>query len=359
MSHGLSAPRSRASGLRRPFAVAVCLVLLGAPAAAESSATPPVPTKDAAQGSTGTSPAAAAPTGGHEDAASAREHRRKALAGVKSWGYQLRLLRPPQVAASPFDLVVIDHAISEGGRHIAAYGSELLQMIRKRPDGSRRIVLAYLSIGEAERYRFYWKPEWADSRPTWLGGVNPQWDGNYTVRYWDPDWQRIIVGGPNSYLERIKAAGFDGIYLDRADIFQEFSRSRPSAEREMAAFIAKIAQAARRDAPHFLVVMQNAEELLRHANVITAIDGIAKEDLFYGENHDGQPNPAGTVATTLSNLRIARRAGKRVLVVEYVDSASTAAALRRRANAEGFVIHFARRDLGSLMTTAPDQRNSE
>jgi cysteinyl-tRNA synthetase len=283
------------------------------------------------------------------------QERQNVLAQVRNWGYQLRLMRAPQIAASPFDLVVIDHALSEGGRHVAAFGPELLRAMKTKPDGSRRVVLAYLSIGEAETYRYYWQPAWSENRPNWLGGLNPQWEGNYTVRYWDADWQRIILGGPNSYLERIKAAGFDGVYLDRGDIFQEFSGSRPQAAQEMAAFIGRIAEVARRDMPQFLVVMQNAEELLEDPTVLNAIDGIAKEDLYTGENHDGRPNDAGTIAATLSNLRLAKRAGKRVLVVEYVDDAATSGALRRRAESQGFVIHFAKRDLSSLRVTAPDE----
>lgn len=29
---------------------------------------------------------------------------------------------------------------------------------------------------------------------------NPEWRGNYKVRYWDNDWQNIIYGKDNSYL---------------------------------------------------------------------------------------------------------------------------------------------------------------
>ena len=51
---------------------------------------------------------------------------------------------------------------------------------------------------------------------------NPDWAGNYKVRYWDPEWQTIISGAPDSYLGKIQAAGFDGVYLDIIDAFEYF-----------------------------------------------------------------------------------------------------------------------------------------
>jgi cysteinyl-tRNA synthetase len=51
---------------------------------------------------------------------------------------------------------------------------------------------------------------------------NRQWKGNYKGDYWDPDWQAIILGGENAYLDKILAAGFDGVYLDIIDAFEYF-----------------------------------------------------------------------------------------------------------------------------------------
>jgi len=94
--------------------------------------------------------------------------------------------------------------------------------LKVKEDGGRRLVIAYMSIGEAEDYRYYWKPEWKADPPTWLEAENPNWEGNYEVRYWDPDWQRIIYGNDDSYLKRIIDAGFDGVYLDIIDAFEHF-----------------------------------------------------------------------------------------------------------------------------------------
>ncbi len=79
-----------------------------------------------------------------------------------------------------------------------------------------------MSIGEAEDYRYYWQDSWINNPPNWLEDENPDWEGNYKVRYWDKDWQSIIYGNDNSYLKKIINAGFDGVYLDIIDAFEYF-----------------------------------------------------------------------------------------------------------------------------------------
>jgi len=79
-----------------------------------------------------------------------------------------------------------------------------------------------MSIGEAEDYRYYWKAEWKTNPPSWLAEENPNWPGNYKVRYWNEDWQNIIYGNNDSYLRKILDAGFDGVYLDIIDAFEYF-----------------------------------------------------------------------------------------------------------------------------------------
>lgn len=287
------------------------------------------------------------------------EQRQLILGPVREWGFQLRRIDFPTIAQSPFDLVVIDHALASGRRFQREFGKDQVRQIQQRPDGRRRLVLAYLSIGEAERYRFYWNQDWysAEKRPAWLGPMNTVWDGNYVVRFWNPEWQRLIFGSPDSYLGRIKAQGFDGIYVDRADVYQEWTKENPNAEKDMVAFLANLGQAARADDPYFLVVMQNAEELVAHKPVIEAIDAVAKEDLLYGIDHRGGLNDTANIDWSLQKLREARKAGRKVMVVEYLSDPDKAAGVRRRVEKEGFIVHFTSRDLGELSVVPPDRRS--
>ena len=260
------------------------------------------------------------------------------------------------LAASPFDLIVIDHAPDRVESVELMFKRSEIQALKSKPDGSRRLVLAYLSIGEAERYRFYWDESWLEPgrRPSWLGADNPQWAGNYPVEFWNPEWQKLIYGASGSYVERVMEAGFDGVYLDRADVYQQFP-ARPQAEAEMAEFLARLADHVRRLKPDALVVMQNAEELLRRRHVRARLDAISKESLYLNPEA-AKPATADDTRQSISDLRLARKDGRKVLVVEYTIDPMVAAAARRRAEADGFLIHFAERTLSQLNLRGPDQQ---
>ena len=62
------------------------------------------------------------------------------LAAAKSWGYQLHKFDPDTLAASSYDMLVIDY--SREGKPARALTPEEVDKIRVKPDGERRIVLA-------------------------------------------------------------------------------------------------------------------------------------------------------------------------------------------------------------------------
>jgi cysteinyl-tRNA synthetase len=114
------------------------------------------------------------------------------------------------------DLLIIDAFYN--GAALTAADISILKNQRERT----RMVIAYMSIGEAEDYRYYWLSSWSSNPPSWIAAENPEWEGNYKVRYWDPSWQGIIFGSDSSYCGRIISAGFDGVYLDIIDAFEYF-----------------------------------------------------------------------------------------------------------------------------------------
>ncbi len=281
---------------------------------------------------------------------SATERRAQRLRAVRNWGYWLSSFDIGEVVAAPHDLMVVDNGVSANRRFLRDRSPEEVTRMKRRPDGSPRVLLAYLSFGEAERYRAYWRPEWYDrtKKPVWLGDVNPDWDGNYFVQYWHPAWQALMFGGPESYLDIIMRQGFDGVYLDRADAFLNWEKTRPTAEADMASFLRRLSDYARKRNPDFLVVMQNAEELLDEPQVLDSIDGIAKEDLFFGVDKPETPNNPADVAFSLKQLRMARDVGRKVLVVEYLNDPVKLTATAKRIVDDGFVPYFAPRMLNCL-----------
>ena len=283
------------------------------------------------------------------NAAVADESRRGRLAAVRTWGYQLRQIVPTEIAASAYDLVVIDYSNDRRYNMEWPLPPADVATMQQRPDGRRRIMLSYLSVGEAEDYRNYWQWEWLEApanRPSWLGNENPEWEGNYPVKFWDVGWQSMMFGGPEKYLDSIIRAGFDGVYLDRVDVYSEWGKTNPKAETEMVKFIERLSAYARRLNPEFMIIIQNGEELVRHASVRKAIDGVAKESLFYGVNGADVANPEAEIGFSLGHLRTARKAGGLVLLVEYAKADAARAEISRRAAMEGLPLLLTHRDLG-------------
>lgn len=124
------------------------------------------------------------------------------------------------VSATNYDLLVLDLFFEDD----MAFTAAEVERLKQKANGGKRLVICYMSIGEAEDYCYYWQSEWKRDKPAWLARENPEWQGNYKVRYWDPAWQEIICGAGDSYLNRILAAGFDGVYLDIIDAFEYFEK---------------------------------------------------------------------------------------------------------------------------------------
>ena len=249
---------------------------------------------------------------------------------VKSWRYQLQNIDPAEIANSSHDLVVIDYSGTDG-----PFSNAQVERMKQKPDGSRRIVLAYMSIGEAEDYRWYWSQRSA----SWLGAENPKWRGNYGVRFWDPAWQEIIL----TYTDRILAAGFDGVYLDKVDEFEDMGHRD-----DMIEFVSRIAARAKSQRSDFLVISQNGDELLSDTKFRHAIDGFAREDLFYGEESDGKRNRAASIHESVKRLKMLAAEGKPVFVVEYPRTDKQARTARREISGQGFIGLMARRALNAL-----------
>lgn len=124
------------------------------------------------------------------------------------------------VTATNYDLVIMDLFFEDA----TAFTSTEINQLKNKANGGKRLVISYMSIGEAEDYRYYWQANWNANKPVWLDKVNPDWPGNFKVKYWNQEWQNIIYGNDNSYLKKILDANFDGVYLDIIDAFEYYEK---------------------------------------------------------------------------------------------------------------------------------------
>ena len=92
------------------------------------------------------------------------------------------------ITSTNYDLLIMDLFFDETAEFTAGEVSQL----KNKANGGKRLVISYMSIGEAEDYRYYWQSGWEPGDPFWLDDENRDWGGNYKVRYWEPEWKKII-----------------------------------------------------------------------------------------------------------------------------------------------------------------------
>ena len=274
----------------------------------------PSPTSKARQGMP--SPTASRSQGIASPTANAgSKEMRRPWSAIHNWTYWLNNPNLQQLAATNFELIVVDY--SADGSAPRAFSSAQIHTLRNAT--CQRRVMAYLSIGQAESYRGYWQQGWRQGTPAWLDAPDPNWANNYWVHYWDSAWQQIIY----RYIDDIIAAGFDGIYLDRVDAYEESYAA--GHEDDMVRFIMNLAHYGRVHSPlgeDFGVIVQNAENLaMKHKDYVQTVTGIGREEVYIQATNRPTSASERTDAESLLDIFRQNSRGKLVLTIDYANQA--------------------------------------
>lgn len=261
--------------------------------------------------------------------------------------YQLQNATYSSLASEAFRLAVVD---------MDDTGMDATQVASLTKDQGK-LVLTYLSIGEAEDYRDYWQDgDWNHSPPDFLLGENPDWEGNYSVEFWDEDWQQIMFSRVDEAIE----LGYSGIYLDIVDAYtvgrvrNAHSGSEAEIRQEMIDFVIALSEHAKAQKDDFMVVPQNALGLLaqRENNpdgssnkaYLDAVDGLGVEDLWYDGNRS-----SGWTNGDLEFIAHALAADKFVLATSYPTNNSKQESFVANAIGAGLIPFVADRNLTGVI----------
>jgi cysteinyl-tRNA synthetase, unknown class len=312
------------------------------------------------------------------------------LGDVRFWAYQIDDMSVPgsvrKLVNSRYDMLVL-----EPWRTIKGYedfdAASMVAAVRSSPahDGMhRKLALAYLDVGEAEQYRWYfiWKGHWhkgGHRPPGWPSFIlepDPDgWGGSFPVAFWRREWQDIIINGIappktqnyDSVVDEAVKDGFDGIYLDWVQawndprVVQAAKKDGVDPAEAMIAFIKAMRAYAALRHPGFLVVQQNAPDLgYEYPKAIAVVDAIAVEDIWYYGKANAkwgdprgydQPVSKGYTRQLLTWLPAYERAGLPVFDVEY--TLHHVATVYPESKALGFVPYCTQVSLSRLTTTPP------
>ena len=253
-----------------------------------------------------------------------------------------------KLAACGRDWIVLDARFSSD----EPWTVKDLSAIRAGKTG--RKIIAYLSIGEAEDYRAYWQPGWRTQPPAFLLKENPEWKGNYRVKYWQPDWQQLILAD----VDKITAAGFDGVYLDIVDGFETFEQdgknfiddrvnpeTKQTYRRDMVDWVKAVAARVRQTNPAAMVIPQNGAQLLAHADFLATVDAIGLEDVF---TRGDKLQKAADTKYVLERLAPLKGTRKPVLDIEYAKKPERRVKAQELATQQGFTWLITDRQLKTL-----------
>ena len=83
-----------------------------------------------------------------------------------------------------YDLVAVNvfHTLGE------PLSKQAVETLKYKKIGARRLVFAFMDIGTAASYAYYWKPGWREGSPIWISAPTPDDPDRYFVEYWRPSF---------------------------------------------------------------------------------------------------------------------------------------------------------------------------
>ncbi|UCE37106.1 MAG: endo alpha-1,4 polygalactosaminidase [Thermoplasmata archaeon] len=343
-----------------------------------------------------------------------------ALNEIDYWAYVIQDVEENEdlLERSRYEMLVIEPTRTDFSEEYSrSYKTKELVTKLKASAGNnefnRKLVIAYIDIGQAEDWRWYWKwsvdSDWdpletskPSDWPSWIITHDPEWVGCFPVAYWHEDWRNIVIDGGftwdgndvevpsgneyggegyNSILDEVINDGFDGIYLDWVEAFSDESVIEAAETaaidpvEAMFDFIEEMREYGRtrfqemgRDPDEWIIIQQNAPDLADSSDPrkFTVIDGIAEEGVWWeGTGDSGWDDPNGYDVSAkeelgadwyndvLNNwLPAYRDAGIPVFACEYaLENAEDV--YEDLAPDAGFVPYCTRRSLSKLTTTPP------
>lgn len=208
------------------------------------------------------------------------------------------------------------------------------------------ILIAYVSLGEAETYRSYWSKI---KDKTWVIGENADWKGNYYVDIRSDEWRNIII---NDVIPSLLAKGFKGIFMDTLDTATMLETDSPEkyngANAAMINFVKEI-----REKNHDIYILSNNGFLIL-GGIAQFLDAAAAEDVnmmvdFENGGYKRVPRDESeykirALELVKNNLNIP------VFVIDYVSSGDieTIKECKDKMVKKGFKPYVAEKDLNVI-----------
>ena len=250
--------------------------------------------------------------------------------GIDSFVYQLQNIKYKKLQPLETSLLIVD---PENGDGELQFTKEQIKALHS----NKKYIVAYMDIGEAENWRKYYK----DLPKDIIGIENADWEDCFYVMFWSEVWKRITFNRIDMYLD----LGYDGVYLDMIDVYEYWEKQGvKDAKKQAINFVKEISVRVKAKNPKYLVIVQNAVELLKEVDYIDYLDGVGAEDTFYVKD-----KKAPWQKNDLEYLDYAISKGKFVLAIDYSKKLNNRCNFVNKARVHKFVPFVAPRNLDSFV----------
>ncbi len=223
---------------------------------------------------------------------------------AKTWLCQFQNFSPSSISKTNFNIVVVDYSY-DGSDSKALNATEVEEM-----KSGGKIVLAYMNVGYAEEWRFYWNKI---KNATFVGNDDTRWRGEHLILDFDnPIWENAM----HQYVSKIKNAGFDGVYLDGVDAYKSFQDEKKHAG-EMVTLLKDVRKWLGSEEK---ISILNAYDLYDFDHsIVNLVNYLSVESLFYLKTRKRRTSYYSSI---LNEIKPFIENGVEVLSVDYVDDGS-------------------------------------
>ena len=212
-----------------------------------------------------------------------------------------------EIMNSNASLFIIDY--SSDGTDKKAFTKTQIDNLRN----SGKTILAYLNVGAAENWRYYWKKLDKGIILSPLQG----WQGEYYVKYWYDSWISIV----KEYLGKIVNAGFDGVMFDWVNIYmsQTLQIDTKKSQRDLKYAMADTLRKVMSTYPNLKYAFVNGDDLLvEFPDLIKYVRYVVVESVFFSN----LKSKVGTqeFENRIKTLTTLTQQNVIVLSVEYIDN---------------------------------------
>lgn len=208
------------------------------------------------------------------------------------------------------------------------------------------ILIAYLSVGEAEDYRSNWDKIKGKS---WLAGENKNWKGSYFIDPRSEEWKRLLI---DETIPAIIKKGFKGLMLDTLDTSIMLEEADPKKYGGANRAMADLVRAIHERYPGLLLISNNGFSILPEISPV--LSGMLAESINTTIDFEANKYIKNTEADKEQKVRMLTEMKERyalpVFVIDYVsqDDKPAVADAAKKDRELGFVPYIAEKELDKI-----------